>query len=31
MASFVSRKIPVLKAAMAAVFFIMGFLLIRRP
>ncbi len=30
MASFVGRKIPVLKAAMAAVFFIMGFLLIRR-
>jgi len=30
MAAFVGRKIPLLKAAMAAVFFIMGFLLIRR-
>jgi hypothetical protein len=30
MAAFVGRKVPLLKAAMAAVFFIMGFLLIRR-
>jgi hypothetical protein len=30
MAGFVGRKVPLLKAAMAVIFFVMGFLLIRR-